>query len=96
MVEPSAGHAAARSIARKTGAAVNRLPDPEAVKAHYVCLNIECRATLDELEHSFRRNDAVLRHLVIKTTAPRPPLDHDEVTARKLRKRRLAAAAQAE
>jgi small subunit ribosomal protein S6 len=37
-------------------------------KAHYVCLNIECgQATLDELEHSFRYNDAVLRHLVIKT-----------------------------
>ncbi len=40
------------------------------VKAHYVCLNIECdQATLDELEHSFRYNDAVLRHLVIKAKA---------------------------
>jgi small subunit ribosomal protein S6 len=38
------------------------------VKAHYVCLNIECtQATLNELEYSFRYNDAVLRHLVIKT-----------------------------
>jgi small subunit ribosomal protein S6 len=43
-------------------------PIQKLVKAHYVCLNIECgQATLDELEHSFRYNDAVLRHLVIKT-----------------------------
>ena len=42
-------------------------PIQKLVKAHYVCLNIECgQATLDELEHSFRYNDAVLRHLVIK------------------------------
>ncbi|MEN9341657.1 MAG: hypothetical protein RJA32_528 [Pseudomonadota bacterium] len=37
-------------------------------KAHYVCMNIECGlTTLDELEHGFKFNDAVLRHLVIKT-----------------------------
>jgi len=42
-------------------------PIQKLVKAHYLCLNIECsQATLDELEHSFRYNDAVLRHLVIK------------------------------
>ena len=36
-------------------------------KAHYVCMNIECGLnTLEELEHSFKFNDAVLRHLVIK------------------------------
>src|SRR3546814_21128667 len=41
------------------------------VKAHYVCLNIECgQVALDELEHSFRYNDAILRHLVIKTKKP--------------------------
>ena len=50
-------------------------PIQKLVKAHYVCFNIECgQATLDELEHSFRYNDAVLRHIVIKTktaqTAP--------------------------
>ncbi|NLY65677.1 MAG: 30S ribosomal protein S6 [Alcaligenaceae bacterium] len=44
-------------------------PIQKLVKAHYVCMNIECdQASLDELEHSFRYNDAVLRHLVIKTT----------------------------
>jgi small subunit ribosomal protein S6 len=36
-------------------------------KAHYVLMNIECdQATMDELEHGFRFNDAVLRHLAIK------------------------------
>jgi len=43
-------------------------PIQKLVKAHYVCLNIECnQAVLDELEHAFRYNDAILRHLVIKT-----------------------------
>ena len=43
-------------------------PIQKLVKAHYVCVNIECdQPTLDELEHAFRYNDAVLRHLVIKT-----------------------------
>ncbi|MGC7403489.1 30S ribosomal protein S6 [Pandoraea pneumonica] len=46
-------------------------------KAHYVCLNIECdQDTLDELEHAFKFNDAVLRHLVVRMkkaeTAPSP------------------------
>jgi small subunit ribosomal protein S6 len=37
-------------------------------KAHYVLMNIECnQETLDELEHAFRFNDAVLRHLTVKT-----------------------------
>ncbi len=37
-------------------------------KAHYVMMNIECdQETLDELEHAFKFNDAVLRHLTIKT-----------------------------
>ena len=37
-------------------------------KAHYVLMNIECDGeTLNELEHSFKFNDAVLRHLTVKT-----------------------------
>ena len=37
-------------------------------KAHYVCMNIEGdQKTLEELEHAFKFNDAVLRHLIIKT-----------------------------
>jgi small subunit ribosomal protein S6 len=36
-------------------------------KAHYLLMNIECdQQTLDELEHGFRFNDAILRHLVIQ------------------------------
>ena len=38
-------------------------------KAHYVLMNIECdQETLDELEHAFRFNDAVLRHLIVHRT----------------------------
>lgn len=40
-------------------------------KAHYVLMNIECdQETLDELDHSFKFNDAILRHLTIKMDAP--------------------------
>jgi len=46
-------------------------------KAHYVCMNVECsKETLAELEHAFKFNDAVLRHLIVQTkkaeTAPSP------------------------
>jgi small subunit ribosomal protein S6 len=42
-------------------------PIEKLVKAHYICMNIECSAaTLGELEHGFRFNDAVLRHLTVK------------------------------
>ena len=41
-------------------------------KAHYVLMNIECdQETLDELEHSFKFNDAVLRHLIVQDGARR-------------------------
>ncbi len=36
------------------------------VKAHYLCLNIECsKEVLVEIETGFRFNDAVLRHLTV-------------------------------
>ena len=36
-------------------------------KAHFLCINIEAdQAVMGELEHAFRFNDAVLRHLVMK------------------------------
>jgi small subunit ribosomal protein S6 len=46
-------------------------------KAHYVLMNIECdQETLDELEHGFRFNDAILRHLTLvrdeAVTSPSP------------------------
>lgn len=46
-------------------------PIQKLVKAHYLLLNIECgQATLDELEHAFRYNDAVLRHLTVALKKP--------------------------
>jgi len=67
-----------QAVVTSQGGVVHRLEDwgrrqlaypiQKLVKAHYVCLNIECgQAVLDELEHAFRYNDAILRHLVIKT-----------------------------
>jgi len=42
-------------------------PIQKVAKAHYALMNIECNhKTLEELEHAFRFNDAVLRHLVVK------------------------------
>jgi small subunit ribosomal protein S6 len=53
-------------------------------KAHYVLMNIECDGeTLAELEHGFKFNDAVLRHLTIRAkravTAPSPMMKEDKV-----------------
>lgn len=44
-------------------------------KAHYLCLNIEAgQPVMAELEHAFRFNDAVLRHLcVLKKKADTEP-----------------------
>lgn len=52
-------------------------------KAHYVLMNIECDGeTLTELEHSFKFNDAVLRHLVVKMdkahTVPSPMMKEEK------------------
>ncbi|MCL6556127.1 MAG: 30S ribosomal protein S6 [Burkholderiales bacterium] len=46
-------------------------PIQKVHKAHYVLMNIECdQATLDELDHAFKFNDAVLRHLIIRMKGP--------------------------
>ena len=38
-------------------------------KAHYLLMNVECdNETLLELEHAFKFNDAVLRHLTVVMT----------------------------
>lgn len=52
-------------------------PIEKLVKAYYVLLNIECgHETILKIENGFRFNDAVLRHLTVKTkhaeTAPSP------------------------
>ncbi|NRA52829.1 MAG: 30S ribosomal protein S6 [Gammaproteobacteria bacterium] len=39
-------------------------------KAHYVLMNVEAgQEVMDELEHNFRYNDAVIRSLVLRTKA---------------------------
>jgi small subunit ribosomal protein S6 len=41
-------------------------PIEKVHKAHYVLMNIECdNEALSELEHAFKFNDAVLRHLTV-------------------------------
>lgn len=50
-------------------------PIEKLVKAHDVLMNIECgHETIEEIENGFRFNDAILRHLTVKTkhaeTAP--------------------------
>lgn len=52
-------------------------------KAHYALMNIECdQETLDDLDHAFKFNDAILRHLTIKTngsiTEPSPMMRQEE------------------
>ena len=52
-------------------------------KAHYVLMNVEIdQETLDELEHAFRFNDAVLRHLTTQMrnalTEPSPMMKQEK------------------
>jgi small subunit ribosomal protein S6 len=52
-------------------------------KAHYVMMNIECdNETLLELEHAFKFNDAVLRHLTVSmdeaVTTPSPMMREEK------------------
>ena len=65
-----------RSIIESDGGRIHRLEDwgrrqlsypiEKVHKAHYVLMNIECsQSVMDELESSFRFNDAVLRNLVM-------------------------------
>jgi small subunit ribosomal protein S6 len=67
-----------RTLVTSQGGHIHRLEDwgrrqlayaiEKIHKAHYVLMNIECgQQTLDELEHAFRFNDAVLRHLTVRT-----------------------------
>jgi len=58
-------------------------PIQKVHKAHYVLMNIECDAeTLTELEHAFKFNDAVLRHLTVKmkaaATTPSPMMKEEK------------------
>lgn len=82
-----------RAIVTAKGGAVHRLEDwgrrqlaypiQKIHKAHYVLMNIECDGeSLSELEHAFKFNDAVLRHLTVKmkeaVTTPSPMMKEDK------------------
>jgi len=65
-----------RTMVSNQGGRIHRLEDwgrrqlaypiSKVHKAHYVLMNIECgEPTLTELEHAFKFNDAVLRHLIV-------------------------------
>ena len=69
-----------RTLVTSNGGTMHRLEDwgrrqlaypiQKIHKAHYVLMNIECNQTvLDELEHAFKFNDAVLRHLTVSEKA---------------------------
>ena len=82
-----------KSIITAQGGQIHRLEDwgrrqlaypiQKLHKAHYVLMNIECNGeVLVELEHGFKFNDAVLRHLTIKmkkaVTTPSPMMKEDK------------------
>jgi len=82
-----------RSIVQAKGGKIHRLEDwgrrqmafpiQKMHKAHYVLMNIECGTdVLEELEHSFKFNDAVLRHMTVKmteaVTAPSPMMKEEK------------------
>lgn len=82
-----------RTQITSNGGAIHRLEDwgrrqlaysiQKIHKAHYVLMNIECNLeVLAELEHGFKFNDAVLRHLVISRksaiTEPSPMMKEEK------------------
>ena len=82
-----------RAIVGARGGSIHRLEDwgrrqlaypiQKIHKAHYVLMNIECDGeTLRELEHSFKFNYAVLRHLTVKmkgaVTTPSPMMKEEK------------------
>ena len=76
-------------------------PIEKLVKAHYVLFNIECgHETHAESENGFRFNDAILRHLTVKTkkaeTAPSPMMKIVEKEEAKKAAAEAAAPAQEE
>ena len=74
-----------KSMITTAGGAVHRVEDwgrrqlaymiNKLAKAHYLCINIEAdQAVMAELEHAFKFNDAVLRHLTVsRKKADRAP-----------------------
>jgi small subunit ribosomal protein S6 len=89
-----------RGTIEKSGGKIHRLEDlgrrqlaymiNKVHKAHYILMNVECdQETLAQLETTFRFNDAVLRHLIVRAesavTEPSPlmkPKDRDDAGKR--------------
>ena len=82
-----------RSLVTTSGGSIHRLEDwgrrqlaypiQKIHKAHYVLMNIECsQEVLAELEHGFKFNDAVLRHLTVSmkeaVSAPSPMMKEEK------------------
>ncbi|MCL2871827.1 MAG: 30S ribosomal protein S6 [Betaproteobacteria bacterium] len=82
-----------RTMVESRGGRIHRLEDwgrrqmaypiQKMHKGHYAMMNIECNLeTLEELEHAFKFNDAVLRHLVVSmdaaVTTPSPMMREDK------------------
>lgn len=82
-----------RQMITGSGGAIHRLEDwgrrqmtypiQKMHKAHYVLMNVECgNETLGELEHAFKFNDAVLRHLIVSmsraVTEPSPMMKEEK------------------
>ncbi len=100
-----------RTLVTSQGGAIHRLEDwgrrqmaypiQKVHKAHYVLMNIECGSnTLAELEHAFKFNDAVLRHLTVKmskaVTAPSPMMKEEKAKSLTQQPEAKAEAATAE
>ena len=97
-----------RTLITTTGGTMHRLEDwgrrqlaypiQKIHKAHYVLMNIECTLeALAELEHGFKFNDAVLRHLTMgtKTAAIAPsPMMKEEKSRSVLSRDEAASTAQ--
>ncbi len=82
-----------KSLVTAQGGQIHRLEDwgrrqlaypiQKLHKAHYVLMNIECNGeVLAELEHGFKFNDAILRHLTVKMkraiTTPSPMMKEEK------------------
>jgi small subunit ribosomal protein S6 len=82
-----------RTMVTAQGGSIHRLEDwgrrqlaypiAKMHKAHYVLMNLECgNETLSELEHAFKFNDAVLRHLIVAmreaVVAPSPMMKEEK------------------
>lgn len=82
-----------RATVQTAGGKIHRIEDwgrrqlayplGKVFKAHYVLMNVEIdQKTLDEMEHGFKFNDAVLRHLVVRMkkafTTPSPMMKEEK------------------